>query len=692
MRSVPGSGKRFPAALLVLLGCGSAAVPGVAQDPPPDTLPPVQEIPVQDTLPPVQEPPIPDTLPPVGEPPIPDTLPPVEEPTPPPVTPTPPSFDPDQVEAFFDGLIRAQLRERRVAGAVVAVVHEDEVVHLRGYGYADVERRRPVDPERSLFRIGSVTKLFTYLALMQLEEEGLLDLGTSVNTYLDFQIPDTYPEPITPFHLMTHTAGFEEDLRNLFTHSPARMVPLADWVRENLPARVRPPGEFASYSNYGSALAGHLVEHLSGMSWDDYLEERILGPLGMDRTTGRQPLPTGLRDQMSQGYVPEGGGFEAQPWEYVLGAAPAGSISATGADMAIFMRALLAGGALEGTRILEAETLDRMLTRRFEHHPRLPGYALGFYEMELEPVRVVGHGGNTGWFHTVLALVPEHDLGIFVSYNTSSAAPLTYGPFLHNVLDRYFPLPETPPVISHAETLAPLTGTYRFNRVNESTFQKAMGLGMTVTIRGQEGALEVQSLLGDWRMVEVDPLLFREETGRGGLAFRVDEEGRATHAFLSLAPMMVLERIPWHATPFLHFVILGGGMVLFLGLVLAPVVRGLAGWRRHDHETAPRALKLVRWCLFGAGAANVAFVLLVAALVAPDLWDFLTTPMTGFVVALALPVIGALGIGAALAGLGFLWIARRGPTRTRVLNTLAALGGLLFLWSLHYWNLLGWHL
>lgn len=672
MRSVPGPGKRFPAALLILLGCGWPAVPGAAQDPPPDTLPPVQEIPIQDTVPPVQEP------------------------APPPVAPTPgpvpPSFDADQVEAFFDGIIRAHLREREVAGAVVAVVHQDQVAHLRGYGYADVERRRPVDPERTLFRIGSVTKLFTYLALMQLEEEGLLDLDTDVNEYLDFRIPDTYAEPITPFHLLTHTAGFEEDLRNLFTYSPARMVPLADWVQDNLPARVRPPGDFSSYSNYGSALAGRVVERLSGLSWDDYLEERILGPLGMERTTGRQPLPTRLRDQMSQGYVPEGGGFEPQPWEYVLGGAPAGSVSATGQDMATFMRALLGGGAVEGTRILEAETLERMLTRRFEHHPRLPGYALGFYEMELEPVRVVGHGGNTGWFHTVLALVPEHDLGIFVSYNTSSAAPLTYGPFLHNVLDRYFPLPETPPVISHAETLAPLTGTYRFNRVNQSTFQKAMGLAMTVTIRDREGGLEVKSVLGDWRMVEVEPLLFREETGRSGLAFRVDEDGRATHAFLSLAPMMALERIPWHGTPLLHFLILGGGMVLFLGLVLAPVVRRLAGWRRHDHETAPRALKLVRWCLFGAGAANVAFVVLVAVLVAPDFWDFLTTPMTGFVVALALPVIGALGIGAALAGLGFLWFAGQGPTRTRVLNTMAALVGLVFLWSLHYWNLLGWHL
>jgi CubicO group peptidase (beta-lactamase class C family) len=303
--------------------------------------------------------------------------------------------DPVAMEAFLDGLIMGALRERSIAGATLAVVGGGEVLFTRGYGWADVEARRPVDPDETLFRIASVTKLFTAVAVMQLVEEGLLDLDTDVNQYLELRIPDHESGPITLRHLLTHTAGFEDDFRNLFSFDPTREISPEAWLRENLPPRARPPGSWSVYSNHGTALAGHIVERVSGMSWEGYLERRILEPLGMTRTTGREPLPTALAPLASEGFAPEAGSFRTLPFELTPGGAPAGSMSSTAADMATFMLAFLGGGAVGDARILEEETVRAMLARQFGHDPRLPGNGLGFFEMSSHGVRILGHGGNT---------------------------------------------------------------------------------------------------------------------------------------------------------------------------------------------------------------------------------------------------------------------------------------------------------
>ncbi len=117
----------------------------------------------------------------------------------------------EDLEAFLDGVLAAEMRSHSIASATVSVVKDGELFFAKGYGYADRESRRPVDPERTLFRPGSISKLFTWTAVMQLVEQGKIDLDADVNEYLtDFRIPDTFPEPITMEHLMTHTPGFED--------------------------------------------------------------------------------------------------------------------------------------------------------------------------------------------------------------------------------------------------------------------------------------------------------------------------------------------------------------------------------------------------------------------------------------------------------------------------------------------------
>jgi CubicO group peptidase (beta-lactamase class C family) len=200
-----------------------------------------------------------------------------------------------ELEAFVDGIMVANLRDKHVAGATVAVVKDGALLFAKGYGYADVAKRRPIDAERSLFRIGSTSKLFTWTAVMQLVEQGKLDLDADVNRYLDFKIPATFPQPITLRHIMTHTPGFEEDGRDLISDDSTKIPALGGWLATHIPGRVRPPGTFASYSNYATALAGYVVQRASVFQWDDYIEQHVLAPLGMTQTTTRQPLPARLR-------------------------------------------------------------------------------------------------------------------------------------------------------------------------------------------------------------------------------------------------------------------------------------------------------------------------------------------------------------------------------------------------------------
>lgn len=598
-----------------------------------------------------------------------------------------------ELEAFLDGVMVANLRDKHVAGATVAVVKDGEVLLTKGYGLADVARRQPVRADRSLFRIGSISKLFTWTAVMQLVEQGKLDLDADVNRYLDFAIPATYPQPITLRHILTHTPGFEEDGRDLFTEDPKRAVPMGRWLATHLPGRVRPPGTYSSYSNYATALAGYIVERTAGMPWDDYVDQRILAPLGMTHTSTRQPLPEALRGDMSRGYRWAGGRFEPKPFEIVTGAGPAGSISSTADDMASFMLAHLGGGALGTGRILAESTTARMHARAFGHDARLPGFGLGFYEKSSHGLRIVGHGGDTRWFHSDLALVPQERLGVFVSYNTSTGGELSFGPFLQQFLDHYYPTALPPAATMSPEAAVAqarrVAGEYTFNRRSYTTFQKALGLASTITVSARDsGRVVLASPLGPMHLAPVGPLLYRDEMDGGLVAFRADGSGPATMGFLGLAPMMAMERVPWYASPRLHWVVLGLAVLAFLLTLLAAAGRT---WRRRFGTPRPEDALPGRWLVVLVAALNVAFLVVVATILGRS-GGLLEGPLTGLKIALALPVVAALLTLAAAVTAVRHWRRGAGTRGARLRYGATVALALLFVWSLNQWNLLGWRL
>ena len=600
--------------------------------------------------------------------------------------------DARQLESFLDGLMAAHLEDHHVAGAVVSVVRNGELLLAKGYGFSDNDKRTPVDPARTMFRIGSVSKLFTWTAVMQLVEQGKLDLDADVNRYIDFAIPATYPQPITLRHLLTHTPGFEDRGIGLFS---GKNEPRSTWLPANLPARVRPPGTFSAYSNYGTTLAGYIVERASGMSWEEYVDNNILQPLGMTGTTAREPPPDALQASMSGGYKWDGNELDAQDFEIVGSSAPAGSVSATATDMARFMIAHLQGGQLGGARILADSTARLMHSRAFSHDDRLNGFALGFYEKSSHGLRIIGHGGDTQWFHTDMALIPAESLGVFVSYNSAGGGELSFGPFLEAFLDQYYPVEPLPRVAgSDSVPVERYAGSYRVNRSSYTTLEKAFGLASVVSVAKdpESGVVVVNSPLGTQKLVPTGPALFREMDGSGRVAFREGEDGQATHLFLDAAPMLAFERLAWYQAPALHLTLAGIAILLFLSVLIAVPVRWLLYRRFPELRAAAAPTRTPRRLAAAVALLNIAFLIGLAVLLGDPVAFLLRGEIGPLKVLLFLPLL------AAVLTLGLLWFAVVVWRRKlwgrwgRLHYTAVAVASLIFVLVLGYWNLLGWRI
>jgi CubicO group peptidase (beta-lactamase class C family) len=434
------------------------------------------------------------------------------------------------VEAFLDGIVPLQLAQDDIAGATIAIVKDGKLLFAKGYGYADIEKKKSVSAEETLFRPGSVSKLFTWTAVMQLVEQGKLDLDRDVNGYLDYKIPDAFGQPITLKDLLAHTPGFEEQIKDLFK-TGSESPNLGEYMKTHIPTRIYPPGTAPAYSNYGASLAGYIVERVSGLPFEQYVEENIFKPLGMTHSTFAQPLPSALAPNMSNGYQLASDG--PKPFEMIV-PFPAGSLSSSAADMARFMLAHLQDGQLGDARILRLETARLMHSRLFDLDAAANGMCYGFYEESRNGRRIIGHGGDTVCFHSDLHLIPDAGIGFFVSYNSLGRGnPQPRTALWEALLDRYFPYtePASPTPGSAKDDAKAVSGTYMLSRRSETSFLKAATLiGEFSVSAAEDGAIEVGQLTGPngkpkrWR--EVAPMTFLEENGQDKLIFKPDQNGR----------------------------------------------------------------------------------------------------------------------------------------------------------------------
>lgn len=478
------------------------------------------------------------------------------------------------VDAWLDGLMPAMMHAGDIPGGIVTVVKDGQVLTTRGYGYADVATRRTVDPRSTLFAFGSVSKVFTATAVMQLVEQGKLDLDADVNRYLDFRLPPRDGRPITLRQLLTHTAGFEEKLQHIVGQRP--MMPLDRYMKEWVPARIFPAGEVPAYSNYGSALVGYIVQRVSGQAYDDYMDRHVLGPLGMDHSTLRRPVPARLLPLISSGYV-TGSGKKGY-LEY-FGPAPAGSLLSTGADVGRFMIAHLQRGRIDDRQILSPRTADRMHAIQPKIYPALRGMALGFYEHSRNGHRVLAHNGGTQFFLSDMHLFLDDGVGLFVSLNSPGkdgmGARNIHEQLFHGFADRYFPVAATPlpPAIDPAtaqQHAAMMAGAWENSRRADSSPLKLLySLVGTLDITANaDGTINVPLPTGMMRGREIAPFLWRAIDGEDEVQ-AILKDGRPYLLGWNIAAPLAYMPVPGWRSP--------GWMVPALGLSLSCLlVAGLA--------------------------------------------------------------------------------------------------------------------
>lgn len=602
---------------------------------------------------------------------------------------TTPVLEANDVAAFVGGVVRGELAANRIPGAAVAITQGDRVVLLQGYGVADIATNRAVDAHQTLFRVASVSKPFVWTSVLQLRDRGLVDLDRDVNTYLDFQIPDTFPgHPITLRHLMTHTAGFEDFNIGSSVRTAEERISLGETVARMLPRRVATPGARTAYSNYGTALAGYIVERVSQTPLTDYLDTNVFGPLGMIRTSMRQPLPEAFSSDLATGYTINNGRLTSGGFEY-MNLYPNGAMSTTAADMARFAIAHL--GAAQDTRFLSPQSWADMHTRQFGNIPQVSGLTLGFEQSRWNGYLAFGHNGNIANYVTNFVMFPDSRLSIFIAFNSDSVGSAG-SEIIDAFADRYLPgaddfLFDSAPIENATDNVE---GAFVSSRRNASTIEKMfwpLATGVNIT-RASETEIDVQFFGRQRRYERAAAGVYvpaAVELGAsdpfGALIARQSPTTGQTELFFSEIGSFMYERPAPSEALSLHGPVLAGALgAMSIGGLLS--LFGIFAFKSR------RSIAIVTACALSATAAvcAAAFAPLIVSYFTPELVYGAPSAMRAL---FWLPVIGGALAVASLALLVLGWRQYRPHLVQLASVTLVCVGVATFLWQLSVWNMLG---
>lgn len=589
------------------------------------------------------------------------------------------------VDSWLSGLMNYGLKNGDIAGSVVVVVKDGKVLYQSGYGYADVAKKIPMDPEKVMTRIGSTSKLFTWTAVMQLVEQGKLDLHHNVDDYLDFKVSPAGGKPITLLDLMNHRGGFEEGLKDVLAMDPARLQTADEYLKQHPRPLLFAAGTVPAYSNYGTALAGYIVQRVSGEPYSRYIENHILRPLGMAHSTFDQPLPERFKGQAALGY--RAASQPAQPYE-LIGTPAAGSAATTASDMARFMLAHLQQGHLDGADILRTDTAQLMQT---PSETALPGFgtmAHGFFHESRNGRTLIGHGGDTLFFHTELDLLPQEGVGIFYSFNSRGREDAVYAlrkAVLDQFMDRYFPdsaaSPEPAALPTAKADSQKIAGRYETSRRVEHGFLSVFYLlQQTVIGANPDGTLTAPKFLepGEAQFREVAPDIWQEVGSQRKLALQ-NVNGVQT-VVESDDPTSVLQLVPTRRSAALNLTVL---VVSFAILAAAVVLWPIAHWVRRHYQRAVPAGGRFRTVLRAAALFDLLWLVAWLIVLTPVLniqLDFYSSALDPVIRTLQL--VGVVVVVLAAVGMGCLWRLAPGLSwPARIGNGLiaAALVGLVWI-------------
>lgn len=538
------------------------------------------------------------------------------------------SSEADQLAAYLDGVLGSLQREHGLAAITVSVVKDDALLLARAIGSSDIASGRMAEAEASLFRIGSVSKTFTWTAVMMLVERGQLDLDADLNSYLkQVKIDEAFGQPVTMRQLMHHRAGFEDSLR-LFAVADNDTRSLAELLAEHQPERIYPPGLRTSYSNWGAALAAQVVEDVAGEAYGSFVQREILDPLSMRSTTWTPPsqLDAALRERLATGYRKQRGALGVQGYMQIGAYWPAGGIASSATDMARWMRFHLNGGELDGVRLLRRETHAQMWTRGFDDRPAAADLAHGFQDRHYRGLRLLGHGGGTAAFLTNMVLVPELRLGLFISQSSNfTRAPISHLPEL--VIDHlrgsaFEPALSQAAGEADADAVEEFAGTYLQNRRVFSSFAAILGTSSTATVTQVSAVVLVLTQGSDskqYRRVSAEPDVFEAADG-GRIAF-LRADGRVV-AMADSAGVHTLEKVDALRSPNTLFIVFAAALLLSLSSLLG------FWWRlgrRYPHGFASSTAAFIG---FVSALSVLAFTVL-AALMVQQLSDFDISKLAG---------------------------------------------------------------
>ena len=609
------------------------------------------------------------------------------------------------LRSFVDGVVKAHMDEDHIAGASVAIVQNNELLYNNVYGTANLAEFKPVSDD-TLFRVGSISKTFIWTALMQLQQDGKLDINEPINKYLPEALQlsdDNFENPILIRHLMTHSLGLEDSaFGHLFVKDEANLTSISQYLENHRPEQVREAGLTTSYSNYGAALAGFIVEQVSGETFNDYVEGHIFTPLSMNNSSFRepysarddlpQPISAELAANISSGFKYSSGIFVQQNFEHIEHIAPAGAMSSTALDMARYMQAHLNLGVLKGGRILNQDSATTMQQQLFTNAANINGFAHGFMEFNLPGnYKGFGHGGATLYFMSNMVMVPELNLGIFISTNTNTGGKLVRS-FPALLVDHFFAetsAEQYPQAPSDFKTRGlRFVGNYFSDRHSYEQLEKVFSLfnGFTNVSISKDGYLLTNSASGSQSWVETSPLTFSQVGGYKTLGFSQDEDGNIVKMFPNDGTAAATK---------VGFFKSGQWLQIIFMLTLLGSVGSLAGaWLRRkrtvqeslNESVASRLAAFMGfiWLLFFG--FFITAILGIASIQEQVVFSF---PSNNMVIALSLALFGLVLSLINLPSLFIVWRDGNWPFWRRIRHSLVIIFSFAFVLTLYHWNLLG---
>jgi CubicO group peptidase (beta-lactamase class C family) len=456
--------------------------------------------------------------------------------------------DPKELELLLDPIFAEQMQKRRIPGAVISIVRDGKTIFAKGYGVANIDKKAPVVPDKTIFRIGSITKVFTAMAVVQLADRGKIKLSDDVNKYLtNPKVPHAFTEPVSFASLLTHSSGLDEISPGRRTSEESKVIPLGEFLKDRI-VRHLPPGVIISYSTYNPSLAALAVEQITGKPFHVYLQENIFKPAGMRRTS-ISSVRREHRGDLATGY--ESSGPLPFQWFHTY---PASDINSTATDMARFMIANLQHGTVGSKRILSSRAARDMQATHFRNHPRIPGWAYGFYEGTQNGLRFIEHGGTMDdGYSALMTLVPEKNFGVFVASNTEDGTFSLQFAARNALLNRYFPertKPKVPQTKNPSpEALERFAGQYRsiiycHSCGPDSGAYVPNPFEVKVTDDGM-----LSFLGGRWKQIE--PMLFVLADGEraGQVLFGFKEDSKGEIAFMFYDAYNVYEKVSAPSAP-----------------------------------------------------------------------------------------------------------------------------------------------